>query len=172
MPSIRKLSPDEVHERKHGKPSQRSVVSREYDTMLGQFDIGDWGEVVVDPSEKRLTIRNRLQSAAERKNVKIRFFRTQGPVIRFEVQSPSSDDEGTAGDDDEEYLPQPDGDAAAQDDDAEAVFLPASAAQGEDATQKRGPGRPRKVRSDDDSEPARKKPGRPRRVPAEPVAAE
>ena len=105
MPSIRKLSPDEIDERKHGKLSQRALVSREYDAMLGQFDIGDWGEVVVDPSEKRLTIRNRLQGAAERKNVKLRFFRTQGPVIRFEVQHPSSNGQDDESDDDEEYLP-------------------------------------------------------------------
>lgn len=157
MPSIRKLSPDEVQERKHGKPSQRSMVAREYDTMLGQFDIGDWGEVMVDTSEKRLTIRNRLQAAAERKTVKLRFFRTQGPVIRFEVQSLSDDDQDDASGD-EEYLPQPESDALAQDADQ-------TAAQGDGTSQRRGPGRPRKARDDGDGE--RKKPGRPRKASAE-----
>jgi hypothetical protein len=175
MPSIRKLTPDEVQERKHGKMSKRALVSREYDEMLGQFAIGDWGEVVVDPSEKRLTIRNRLQAAAERKEVKLRFFRTQGPVIRFEVQLPSSDSQGDASDDDEEYLPQPGPEDAStagdEGEEAEAVFLPApgleAATQGEDVGQKRGPGRPRKARAEGEEAPARKRPGRPRRVPAE-----
>ena len=170
MPSIRKLTPDEVHERTHGKPSQRSVVSREYDTMLGQFDIGDWGEVVVDPSEKRLTIRNRLQAAAERKDVKLRFSRTQGPAIRFEVQSPSNTDQRDDSEDNEEYLPQPapEGNDVTHDDasahDPEPVFLPT---QDEDGVPKRGLDRPRKARSGDEGEPARKKPGRPRRTPVE-----
>lgn len=171
MPSIRKLTLDEVHERKHGKLSQRALVSREYDAMLGQFDIGDWGEVVVDPSEKRLTIRNRLQAAAERKNVKLRFFRTQGPVIRFEVQHPSSNDQDDESDDDEEYLPQPGpgstsaapGDA----DDAEAASSTSQEAQGEGGAPKRGPGRPRKPRAEGEEGSGRKGPGRPRRATVE-----
>jgi hypothetical protein len=168
VPSIRKLSPDEVHERKHGKMSQRALVSREYDTMLGQFDIGDWGELVVDPSEKRLTIRNRLQAAAERKNVKIRFFRTQGPVIRFEVQLPTSDGQSAESDDEGQYLPQPEptGTPATQGD-ADEAEAPSSAAQGEAGAPKRGPGRPRKPRAEGEEGSGRKSPSRPRRATVE-----
>jgi hypothetical protein len=85
MPSIRKLTPDEIKSREERKMSMRKRVAREYDEMLADFDTGDWGEVSIEPDDNRMTVRSRLQAAAGRKGIALTFQRTQGPQLRFRV---------------------------------------------------------------------------------------
>lgn len=85
MPTIRKLAPEEVDSQKRKKMSQRQITAREYDSMVADFAIGDWGELTLAQNDNRLTVRSRLQSAAERRGVSLAFQRSQGGAVRFEV---------------------------------------------------------------------------------------
>jgi hypothetical protein len=96
MPTIYKLSPEEVRSELDKGKSQRQIVIEQYDAMLEGFAPHDWGEVKLDSDEKRATVRNRLKSAAQRRGLAIRFKRGQGDSMRFEVLPA-----GTVVDDDE-----------------------------------------------------------------------
>lgn len=85
MPTIRKMTQEEVEDFKGHKLSQRQRTAREYDAMVEGFQTGEWGEVVLSEADNRLTVRSRLQAAAERHGVALAFQRTQGMFLRFEV---------------------------------------------------------------------------------------
>ena len=90
MPTIRKLDADEV--RRGGKPqSARSQVQQEYDTYLAEFSPDEYGEAVINEDESKLTVRNRLRAAATRRGLEVNFLRSPGPVIRFQVTTPSEE---------------------------------------------------------------------------------
>jgi|SRR5579859_1227973 len=86
MPHIRKLSQDEVQRIEGRRKGPRRILAEQYDALLDGYEIGDYGEVELELSEKRLTIRHRLNSAADRRGVKLRFLRTQNDqLMRFRV---------------------------------------------------------------------------------------
>jgi hypothetical protein len=86
MPKVRRLEQDEVAtlERKPGVHVQTAAL---LDRLLEPFSIGDYGEATLEPEENRLTMRNRLRAAAERKGVALRLLRTprDGDTLRFQV---------------------------------------------------------------------------------------
>lgn len=86
MPSIRKLSPEEVTSRETSKLSQRQQTARQYDALLADFAPGEWAEVELDDGDNRLTVRNRLQAAAERRGFNLAFRRTSGNMVRFAIE--------------------------------------------------------------------------------------
>jgi hypothetical protein len=59
-----------------------------YDSILADYEVGDYGEATLDEGENRLTVRNRLKAAAGRKSVGINFRRTTGDLLRFQVVEP------------------------------------------------------------------------------------
>jgi hypothetical protein len=67
------------------RPSRASSLNEEYDRILADFSVGDYGEVIPEADENRLTVRNRLKAAAKRKDVELEFARLRGEVIRFKV---------------------------------------------------------------------------------------
>jgi hypothetical protein len=85
MPSVRKLSPDEVRLLTNPRKGVRKQVEAEYDAIMGDYAAGDYGLAELGESENRLTVRNRLKAAADRRNLALVFRRTNGPVIRFQV---------------------------------------------------------------------------------------
>jgi hypothetical protein len=87
MPTIRKLTPEEVEalERKSG--SARTEIARQYDQFLIEFGPDEHGEIELDEGDSKLNIRNRLKAAAERRGLKLEFIRTNGLVVRFKVIS-------------------------------------------------------------------------------------
>src|SRR5262245_135591 len=85
MPTVRKLLPEEVQTIEHKGKGLRKLTEEQYDRFLADYDIGDYGEAIVDPDEKRLTVRNRFKAAAGRRGVGLHFLRTTGDVIRFRV---------------------------------------------------------------------------------------
>jgi|GEM_PF-1939582 hypothetical protein len=93
MPTIRKMTQEEVEDFKGHKLSQRQRTAREYDAMIEGFTTGDWGEVTLSEEDNRLTVRSRLQAAAERRGFALAFQRTQGSILRFEVIPPESKEE-------------------------------------------------------------------------------
>lgn len=89
MPVVRKLSGDEVRTLETKPLGERGRVVAEYDTYLLDFAQGDYGEVQLDEGDNRLTIRNRLQAAAARRQLALSFRRTTGPKIRFQIVAAS-----------------------------------------------------------------------------------
>ncbi|MBU6335420.1 MAG: hypothetical protein KGS47_13610 [Chloroflexi bacterium] len=91
MPTFRKLSADEVARIERRGKSQRRLVEEQYDSYLGGFEVGEYGDVEIESSEKRLTVRNRLRAAARRRGVAISFLRVRGQMLRFFVAAPAED---------------------------------------------------------------------------------
>ena len=87
MPTVRKLSPEEVHTIEYRGVGVRKLTEAQYDSFLAEYDAGDYGEAELEEDEKRLTVRNRLKAAASRRGLSLHFNRTTGNVVRFKVHS-------------------------------------------------------------------------------------
>jgi hypothetical protein len=88
MPNIRKLAPEEVRTIERKSIGLRRSIEREYDAFLRDFVPGEYGEALLDPDDKRNTVRTRLKAAAARRNPPYRliFPRTRNAdVVRFFV---------------------------------------------------------------------------------------
>jgi hypothetical protein len=85
MPSVRKLSADEVWALENKGKGQRKLIEEQYDAIISDYSKGDYGEAVLEPGENRLTVRNRLKAAARRRNLAIDFRRTKEDLLRFQV---------------------------------------------------------------------------------------
>jgi hypothetical protein len=90
MPQVRKLTPEEVYALENKGKGQRKITEELYDTILADYAVGDYGEAVLDESDNRLTVRNRLKAAAKRRGVSVDFRRTSGDLIRFQVVAGSN----------------------------------------------------------------------------------
>jgi hypothetical protein len=86
MPKVRRLAEDEIATLER-RPGVRVQTAELFDRLLEPFSIGDYGEVTLEPEEKRMTVRNRLRKAAERKGATVRMLRTprDGDFLRFQL---------------------------------------------------------------------------------------
>lgn len=91
MPTVRKLTPEEVQEIENKGKGQRKLVEEQYDALLGEYGIGDYGEALLEDSENRLTVRNRLKAAARRRGVELNFRRTKEDLLRFQMIEPQAE---------------------------------------------------------------------------------
>ena len=96
MPSFRKLEPEEVKTLENKGKGQRKLTEEMYDSFLGDYQVGDYGEATLESGENRLTVRNRMRAAASRRGVGIDFRRTQGDLIRFKIVEKSNGSGPTA----------------------------------------------------------------------------
>ncbi len=85
MPQVRKLAPEEVQEIQNKGKGQRKLTEQQYDAILSDYAVGEYGEAILEAGENRLTVRNRLRAAAERRSLGINFRRTTGDFIRFQI---------------------------------------------------------------------------------------
>jgi hypothetical protein len=85
MPQVRKLSPEEVQAFENKGKGQRKLIEEQYDAFLTEYAIGEYGEALLDAEENRLTVRNRLRAAAQRRGLNIEFKRTSGDLVRFHI---------------------------------------------------------------------------------------
>lgn len=85
MPSVRKLSQDEVRSLENRGKGQRKLIEELYDGILNEYGEGDYGEADLEEMENRLTVRNRLKAAASRRSLSLDFKRTKGNLLRFKV---------------------------------------------------------------------------------------
>jgi hypothetical protein len=90
MPNFRKLEPEEVQTIENKGKGSRRITEELYDSILASYEVGDYGEGTLDSGENRLTVRNRLKAAASRRGVGIKFRRTQGNLIRFQITEANS----------------------------------------------------------------------------------
>src|SRR5689334_7738428 len=94
MPSFRKLDPAEIKAVENKGIGLRKQTEKLYDSILADYEVGDYGEAVLDEGENRLTVRNRMKAAASRRGIGINFRRTTGDIIRFQIVE-GSKGEGT-----------------------------------------------------------------------------
>lgn len=77
MPSVRKMTPDEVAALAQREKEQRHAVEALYDDLLRDCIVGDTVELELDPDERRPTVIARLKAAAIRHT----------PALTLEFQS-------------------------------------------------------------------------------------
>ena len=92
MPQVRKLAQEEVNAIVNKGKGLRKLTEEQYDRAIVDFSVGDYGEIIPDPEENRLTARNRLKAAAGRRNLALKFLRTTGDAMRFYVEPGGSED--------------------------------------------------------------------------------
>ena len=85
MPNFRKLAPEEVQEIENKGKGLRKLIEEEYDAILAEYSIGDYGEATLEIDENRLTVRNRMKAATRRRNLAIAFRRTKEDILRFQI---------------------------------------------------------------------------------------
>ena len=73
MPSVRKLSGAEIAALHQPSLSERAQRVREYDAYVADFVAGDYGRVELAAHERRTLVRGRLQAAARRRGLALRF---------------------------------------------------------------------------------------------------
>ena len=86
MPRVRKMSIEEAREIGNKGKGKRKLAKEEYDQFIADFGSGDYGEVLLEAGDHRLTVRNRLKAAAKRRGLGIIFRRTRGGAIRFKIE--------------------------------------------------------------------------------------
>jgi hypothetical protein len=85
MPNFRKLTPEEIYAIENKGKGLRKLIEAQYDAILAEYSVGEYGEAVLDPEENRLTVRNRMKAAAGRRNLGINFRRTKDDILRFQI---------------------------------------------------------------------------------------
>jgi hypothetical protein len=90
MPQVRKLAAEEVQALENKGKGQRKLIEELYDSILSEYNTGDYGEATLDEEENRLTVRNRLKAAAHRRNLDVNFRRTTGNLLRFQIVEQSN----------------------------------------------------------------------------------
>jgi hypothetical protein len=128
MPTFRKLEPEEVQAFQNKGKGERTLVAELYDSILADYEVGEYGEAVLDEGENRLTVRNRMKAAATRRGIDINFRRTTGDLLRFQIIEQESNGNDTV----DGVTPAP------------KIQEPAAAPVSSEAPPKRRGGRPKK----------------------------
>ena len=84
MPTFRRLSADEIaamRSRRRG-----TVDLTEYSEFVRALNVGEGGEVVLGDSDQKRTVKRRLTRAARQMNKDVRYRRSEGNIIRFEIR--------------------------------------------------------------------------------------
>ena len=85
MPYMRKLTSEEAYSVEQQSKCRRQRTSELYDSILAEFNPGDYGEIIVKGNESRTIVRNRLHSAAARRGLTLRFLYARRRQLRFRV---------------------------------------------------------------------------------------
>jgi len=84
MPTFRRLSAEEVAEMRARR--RGSVDLTEYSNFIRGLDLGEGGEVSLADAEQKRTVKRRLTRAARQMNKDVRYRRSEGNLIRFEIR--------------------------------------------------------------------------------------
>jgi len=87
MPSFRKLSEAEAAALRSRPLGARAQIAREYNAYLTDFAVGDYGRAELHDGERRATVRQRLQAAARRRGLALRFRPGPTPALIFCVEA-------------------------------------------------------------------------------------
>ncbi len=83
MPELRVLTPEEVSQRQSKRG--RAVDLTQYVEHLEGLEPGQMGEARLSEDEKKATVKRRLTAAAKRLGKKLRYRRSDGSTIVYEV---------------------------------------------------------------------------------------
>jgi hypothetical protein len=86
MPRVRKMDRAEIALAEQRPQSSRARVAQEYDAYLADFAPGDHGRAELAVGEVRLRVRSRLQAAARRRGLALRFRRGPHKALIFHVE--------------------------------------------------------------------------------------
>jgi len=88
MPSFRKVSPAEIAALDQPPIGARAEIARAYDAYLVDFAAGDSGRAELVDGERRAVVRRRLQAAARRRGLALRFRSGPGPLTFHVAAAP------------------------------------------------------------------------------------
>ena len=84
MPTFRQLNAEELAQMRARRGP--SVDLTEYSQFLQGLNDGEGGELVLGPNEQKRTVKRRLTTAAKRMGKEVRYRRTEGNHLRFEIR--------------------------------------------------------------------------------------
>lgn len=87
MPTFRSLSPDELVALR--KRRGTAVDLTEYSDFIKDLQVGEGGQLTLDADEQKRTVKRRLTRAAHSLGRGVRYRRSEGNTIRFELVGPS-----------------------------------------------------------------------------------
>jgi hypothetical protein len=96
MPIMRKLRDEEATALDNKGMSARDITMAQYDQLMADFEPNDYGQADLSEGERKLTVRNRLKAAAERRGFTLEFIRTPGAALRFKVVGDGAEASGYA----------------------------------------------------------------------------
>ena len=85
MPNFRQLSPEEIAALRSYR--RGTVDLSQYSAFLGTLGEGAGGEAALDSGDVKRTVKRRLTRAAHLLGKELRYRRTEGNLVRFEVRS-------------------------------------------------------------------------------------
>jgi len=83
------MSPAEIAVFDQPSLGPRAQVAQEYDAYLAGFAAGDYGQAALIDSERRAVVRRRLQAAARRRGLALRFRSGPGPLTFHVAAAPA-----------------------------------------------------------------------------------
>lgn len=85
MPSVRRLTPEEVQTIERKGSSQRQQRDALYDELVRQFATGDYAEVELEAGDTKPTVRSNINKAAMRAGMDLTWLRGQSGTLKFKV---------------------------------------------------------------------------------------
>jgi hypothetical protein len=65
MPQVRKLAPEEVQQLQPKPKGQRKLIEEQYDAILSEYAVGDYGEALLEPEDNRRDSYQDVQPGAD-----------------------------------------------------------------------------------------------------------
>jgi len=89
MPTLRLMQPEEVAQlRKEKNTGARKAIEAAYDLLLADYSAGQMVEVMLEPDDSKVNVRNRIKAAASRRGLDVSFVRVRDEtLLRFELHS-------------------------------------------------------------------------------------
>lgn len=90
MPHVSNSTSQEIFTDDNEGKGTRRYPRELYDSLLQEYKLGDYGEVMLAPDERPRTVRNRLRAAAKRQQLTLRFLRSADHSLYFQVVAPQA----------------------------------------------------------------------------------
>ncbi|MCB0076040.1 MAG: hypothetical protein KDD73_01380 [Anaerolineales bacterium] len=86
MPNFRKVTAKEMEQTTYGPTGERARIREEYEGYIKSLRGDQGGELKLADDEKKVTIKNRLQRAANDLGVTLNFKRSPKDVVLFTIE--------------------------------------------------------------------------------------
>lgn len=82
---LRELTDEEIRKYERTPGGDRAKIAEEYKDTLAGVDVGKWVEVEIPAGDKKLTVKNRLNRAAEELKRRLLYRRTDDSKLVFKI---------------------------------------------------------------------------------------